>query len=144
MPRHSNSFSRKPFKLSKTEIAFLHEVTCRVDEYDQPRGLTVCEQKFTCICRRAQVYHCKARGLVIKRPNFILNPRTPLKVRVPTIVIREDRNAMGDWVAQPFVLKHDKKLAKERIIKMLGTDVGYDIHAYNVGWYQGKPVMFDW
>lgn len=89
------------------------------------------------IYERTIVYRNKTKGLIVKSPNFILNPNTPLKVRVPTIDLGDN------WFVQPFVKKVDTKLAVELIREQLGK-VHCDLHRWNVGWYDGKPVLFDW
>ena len=127
-----------PFKLSKTLRSEVQEV---IDAHDSGEGgtiITSSENRWRSICKRAVVYHCKDLGLVVKIPNFILNERTPLKVRVPTIRIDQD------FVVQPYVEKVKTKEAYLAILKKLKRDVGYDLHRGNVGWYNGKPVMFDW
>jgi hypothetical protein len=94
------------------------------------------------ICQRADVYRDAKRGYIIKCPNYINNPDTPIAVRVPTINI-----GVGDWVAQPVVKKVDRKRAVDLLRAQLG-DVVCDLHHLNVGWYEenGKlvPKMFDW
>jgi hypothetical protein len=96
---------------------------------------------FKGICKRNKsVYKCVALGVVIKRFNFISNPDTPEKVRVPTIYL----SGFPDWVVQPIVRKTDRKIAVELIRDMLECDVKCDLHYLNVGWWNENPVMFDW
>ena len=88
-------------------------------------------------------YHCKKLGVVVKHPKFILDPRTPLCVRVPTI--RLDKY----WVAQPVVEKRDLWMAVAIIERRMKPYRKYgihpDIHTQNVGWWRGvRPVLFDW
>lgn len=90
------------------------------------------------ICKRRPVYRSKDGLTVLKYSGFIFNADTPLKVRVPT------RDLGNGFVVQPYVQKRNTKEAMKRIIDILGYDVGFDVHYQNVGWYQGKPVMFDW
>lgn len=125
------------FTLSRTERKRLRGVIAFVEEMDFPS----CVSGWHRICKRGPVYLNKGEGIVIKRPNFILNPWTPLKVRVTTIKLTED------WVAQPALLKEDTELAVEIIQNQLGK-VFCDLHKWNVGWIKenGKmtPKMFDW
>lgn len=90
------------------------------------------------ICDRALVYRNKKIGMILKRPNYIDNPDVPKDVCVPTVQL----NKRG-WVVQPIVKKVDRKNAVQLIRKQLG-DIKCDLHHLNVGWYEGKPVMFDW
>lgn len=98
--------------------------------------------------RDLDVYYSKSLNLVLKRPVFILEPRTPLFLRIPTYRVRED------WVAQPIARKTDLKKAVEMIeltlkpYRQLG--ICPDVHVYNVGWHtfdqsnEARPVLFDW
>lgn len=84
-------------------------------------------------------YH-EGLGVVLKRPKFIMETRTPLILRVPTI-------CLGDgWVVQPIARKTNLKAAVEQIKKKLEKFSGIfpDIHTGNVGWIDNKPLMFDW
>ena len=87
-----------------------------------------------------KAYYNKQVGWVVKCPVLILDQRTPLAVRVPTI--RLD----GEWVAQPIVQKNDLKAAYERIKDRLKPFdwIHPDLHVGNVGWFRGEAVMFDW
>lgn len=126
-----------PFKLSKTELKELRKIAEAIDyEVNPPYPNRFGE--WVRISQRASVYKNKKRGLVVKRPNFIYSPMTPLKVRVPTIKL----DKFG-WVVQPFVARINTKRACALIRKQLGNFVS-DLHHLNVGWYKGKPVMFDW
>jgi hypothetical protein len=90
------------------------------------------------ICARVPVYLNKKRNLVVKCPRYIDNPYTPKKFRVPTIKLDE-----FGWVAQPYCQKVRRKEAVELLRKKLKNCV-CDLHHLNVGWYNGKPVLFDW
>ena len=87
-----------------------------------------------------QAFFNKKLGWVVKCPVLILDQRTPLFVRVPTIRLN------CDWVAQPIVIKNDLKVACERIRKQLVSYKGIhpDLHCGNVGWHENTAVMFDW
>jgi hypothetical protein len=123
-----------PFKLSRTDRQELRDTTADIDELGDPKRFG----RWVRICERVPVYLDKERFLVIKQPRLIYNPRTPLKFRVPTIKIDD-----YGWVAQPYCEKYRLKEAVEILRKKLG-DGWYDIHHLNVGWYLGKPVLFDW
>jgi hypothetical protein len=118
---------------SRSERKRLRGVIELIEELDQPQ----CVNGWWKICKRGPVYLHKGDGIIIKRPNFILNSKTPLKVRVPTIKLT------AEWVTQPEVFKYDTDLAVKIIKQQLGK-VFCDLHKYNVGWYRGEPVMFDW
>lgn len=91
-----------------------------------------------------EAFFNKRVGWVVKCPVLILDQRTPLFVRVPTIRLN------CDWVAQPIVIKNDLKVACERIRKQLVSYKGIhpDLHCGNVGWVKiaGElvPRLFDW
>ena len=125
-----------PFKLSRSELKELRQAA--IDIWSNG-----CPKKFgnwSRICKRVPVYLDKKRGIVIKRPNFILNTRTPLKLRAPTIKL--DKNWVG-WVAQPYCEKTRTALAVKLLCIKLGK-LHCDLHNLNVGWYDGEPVLFDW
>lgn len=84
-------------------------------------------------------YH-NGLGVVLKCPRFIMEPRTPLILRVPTI------NLGDGWVVQPIALKTNLKEAVTQIQKKLKKFNGIvpDIHVGNVGWFDGKALLFDW
>jgi hypothetical protein len=98
--------------------------------------------RFQSTYRTLQAYGNRKLGVVVKQQNCILDPRTPDNVRVPTIYLK------NGWVIQPFVKKVKLKRACELIRASLSESykrgVYPDLHTGNVGWYQGKPVMFDW
>lgn len=87
-----------------------------------------------------EAYFNKRIGWVVKCPVFIMDHRTPLGVRVPTI--RLD----NDWVAQPIVQKNNLKTAYTAIKEQLKPFnwIHPDLHCGNVGWYNNQAVMFDW
>lgn len=84
-------------------------------------------------------YH-EGLGIVLKNPRFIMEHRTPLIIRVPTIKLNDG------WVIQPIAVKTNLKEAVDTIKKQLNKHKGVfpDIHVGNVGWYNGKPLLFDW
>lgn len=122
------------FKLSRTDRQELRQIAEDIDEIGDPNRFG----HWVRICQRTPVYLDKERFLVLKQPRFIYNSRTPLKFRAPTIKIDD-----CGWVAQPYCEKYRLKEAVQILRKHLG-EFGYDIHHLNVGWYLGKPVMFDW
>ena len=123
-----------PFKLSKTDLRDFRDIA-EILEEDNP---TVYANWYR-MSPRVPAYRNKERYLVIKRANFILNKWTPLKVRVPTIKL----DGYG-WVVQPYCERYRLKEAIEVIHKQLRKNHGCDLHCGNVGWYMGRPVMFDW
>lgn len=99
-------------------------------------------KKFKSNVREMEAYYNKKLNIVLKNPRFIMENRTPLIIRVPTIKLADG------WVVQPFVSKTNLKMAVEAIRKdlepYLKRGIFPDIHVGNVGWYNGKAVMFDW
>lgn len=90
--------------------------------------------------RKMDAFYHEGLGVVLKCPKFIMEPRTPLVLRVPTI-------SLGDgWVVQPIALKTNLKAAVEEIRTKLKKFKGInpDIHTGNVGWVDNQPLMFDW
>lgn len=85
-------------------------------------------------------YYHKGFGMVVKRPKFIMDKRTPKHIRVPTAVLEDG------WVVQPFVKKINLKAAVNQIRAELKKypNIKPDVHVGNVGWFNGIPVMFDW
>jgi hypothetical protein len=81
-------------------------------------------------------------GLVVKKPAFILEHRLPLVFRAPTI------NLGDGWVCQPILEKKRLKLAFNKLYKDLKPYIKRgiypDIHIGNIGWYNNKPLFFDW
>lgn len=101
------------------------------------KSIKVDGHRFQAICKRVPVYKSKKLNLILKRPALILNEKTPKSVRIPTIEIN------GLWVVQPIANLENNHgaLAILTAVKGLGES---DLHLGNVGWYDGKPVMFDW
>lgn len=81
-------------------------------------------------------------GVVIKKPACILDKYTPKKFRVPTYEL------IDGFVVQPLVSKKHLALAvdiiREDMQPYFKRDGFPDLHVGNVGWYKGKPLMFDW
>jgi hypothetical protein len=97
--------------------------------------------RFNSKYRKMDAFYNKTYGMVVKRPNFIMDKRTPLKLRVPTV------NLGNGWVLQPLVKKTNLKQAVDQIKMQLKNNypnINPDLHVGNVGWYEGKPLMFDW
>lgn len=137
------------FKLDKALVPILNQLARQVGCYLRLHGHNaVLEQwdaqvngtkhTFIRICQRAPVYRCKSLGIIVKRPNFIMTPTTPLAVRIPTIKLD-----VKDWVVQPIAVKRNTNTAVSLIKKQLG-DFYCDLHYLNVGWWNDKPYMFDW
>ena len=128
------------FKLSKQEKTNLLYLSTVLELSDSAGQYGFVRYRST--YRRLQAYASKERGIVLKRPACILDDRTPKKLRVPTISID------NGWVVQPIVRKTDLKLAVEIVRRRAKPYQKYkiypDIHTGNVGWYNGKAVLFDW
>lgn len=97
-------------------------------------------QQFKSTYRQMDAFYNKRLGVVLKRPRFIMESRTPRHLRVPTI------NLGDGWVLQPLVKKTRLKEAVRQIRTELNNypKIKPDIHVGNVGWFDGKPLMFDW
>jgi hypothetical protein len=99
-------------------------------------------KRFKSKSRNLEAFYNKKLGLVIKKPVFILEHRTPAKFRVPTYHIKDD------YVVQPLVSKKNLGPAVRKLRKQmkpyLKKGIFPDLHVGNVGWYNGKPLMFDW
>ena len=128
----------KPFKLSSLERKHLR--LCARDLSDNmqlPKWYRYISRRRKMLC-----FYNKEIGLVIKKPAFILEHRTPLVFRAPTI-------DLGDgWVCQPILEKKRLKLAFNKLHKDLKPYIKRgiypDIHLGNIGWYNKKPLLFDW
>lgn len=92
--------------------------------------------------KNLDAYYNKKLGVVIKFQNFILDSRTPNKFKVPTYKLDEH------YVVQPIVVKKNLALAvsklRAKLKPHLKRGIFPDLHVGNVGWYKGKPLMFDW
>jgi hypothetical protein len=92
--------------------------------------------------RDVNAFYNTKLGVVLKLPACILEPRTPIQFRVPTYVLE------NGWMVQPLVQKINRKKAVDAIRKKmkpyLKMGMWPDLHTGNVGWYKGKPLMFDW
>jgi hypothetical protein len=99
-------------------------------------------RRFKSKTRELDAYYNKKLGVVIKKPVFILEHRTPNKFRVPTFELKDD------YILQPLV---SKKNLGDALVKLrkdmkpyINKGIFPDLHKGNVGWHKGKPVMFDW
>lgn len=99
-------------------------------------------RRFKSTSRKLNAYYNEKLGVVIKKPVFILEHRTPMKFRVPTYELKDD------YIVQPLVSKKDLGGAllklREDMKPYLKRGIFPDLHRGNIGWYQGKPLMFDW
>lgn len=97
--------------------------------------------KYTSTYREMLAFKHKS-GVVVKQPSCIICEATPKSVRIPTIYLG------GGWVAQPVAKKVRLREAMAdinlRLIPYLKRDIYPDVHTGNVGWYDGKAVLFDW
>ena len=121
------------FKFSRAQLKEFRQIAGVL------RNLPMVHANWYRMSKRVPAYRNKKLGLVIKRSNFILNPRTPLKVRVPSITLDQ-----FDWVVQPYCERVKLDVAVQLIKKELSERHNSDLHPGNVGWYKKKPVMFDW
>jgi hypothetical protein len=130
--------SKNKFKINPKGRAFLLYKAELLDSGTPLKGW----KQFKSTYRDMSAYYNTRLGIVLKNPKFILERRTPLKFRVPTI------NLGDGWVVQPIVRKTELsealKSLKKDLKPYLKRGLFPDIHRGNVGWYEGKPVMFDW
>jgi hypothetical protein len=99
-------------------------------------------RRFKSKTRNLDAFYNKKLGLVIKKPVFILEHRTPVKFRVPTYQLK------NDYIIQPLVSRKNlgsavRKL-RNQLKPYLKRGIFPDLHTGNVGWYKNKPLMFDW
>lgn len=126
------------FKINPQIRWYLRETAKRLVLNGKAKGW----KRFKSTYREMDAFYHEGLGVVLKNPKFILEHRTPLILRVPTIKL-----GCG-WVVQPLVRKTDLKLAvgkiKKKLKPYLAKGIFPDIHKGNVGWYCNKPLMFDW
>lgn len=130
--------SKNKFKINSQIRCYLLECAELLDSGENVKGW----KRFKSTYREMSVFYNKSLGVVVKNPKFILDPRTPVSLRVPTV-------KLGDgWVVQPLVRKTELGEAlrslKQDLKPYLKKGIFPDIHSGNVGWYKGKPLMFDW
>jgi len=99
-------------------------------------------RRFKSKTRNLDAFYNKKLGLVIKKPVFIMESRTPVKFRVPTYQLK------NDYIIQPLVSRKNLGLAvrklRNQLKPYLKRGIFPDLHTGNVGWYKNKPLMFDW
>lgn len=99
-------------------------------------------RRFKSTTRVLDAYYNKKLGVVIKKPVFILEEKTPKKFRVPTYELKDG------YIIQPLVSKKNLGLALQKLRDEMKPYIKKglfpDLHKGNVGWYDGKPLMFDW
>ena len=81
------------------------------------------------------------RGVVIKYM-FVVDD-CPADIAIPTLMVKYVVNGM--ICIQPFCSRVNKRLAYLRLRRRFGLyDVPNELNERNVGWFNCKPVMFDW
>lgn len=83
--------------------------------------------------------------LVLKKGLFL--GHAPKNLRVPTVILKPELRSGRVWVCQPLVDKHhrlDALTAVESMLKERKRKTFVDVHEFNVGWYKGNAVLFDW
>lgn len=125
-------------QLSKQNKWFYTTISDLLDDGIKIKGWA----QFKSTYRDMDAYRNTKLGVVLKRPACILEPRTPKQFRVPTFSLE------NGWVVQPLVEKVNLGKAVKTIRKKMQTHLKRglwpDIHVGNVGWYKGKPLLFDW
>jgi hypothetical protein len=126
------------FKISSKVKAFLLHKAELLDSGTPLKGW----KQFKSTYRDMSAYYNTSLGIVLKNPKFILEPRTPLFLRVPTV------NLGDGWVVQPLVRKTQLRAAltalRTKLEPYFKKGIRPDLHVGNVGWYGKKPVLFDW
>mgnify|MGYP003341120851 FL=1 len=126
-------------KLNAGAICCLNDILDLIHSGENVRGWGTYKRSG----RNLDAYYNKKLGIVIKHQHFILETRTPKEFRVPTFKLDN-----GGYVAQPIVEKKNLALAvsklREKLKPHLKRGIFPDLHVGNVGWYKGKPLMFDW
>lgn len=81
----------------------------------------------------------KKEKIIVKNPSLI-DDCWPENFTVPTVETQDENNDIV--FIQPLVNTKNKRRALSILIdKNFKLD---DLHVDNVGWYKGKPVVFDW
>lgn len=95
---------------------------------------------------------CKSSGVAFVGATQVLKlcfvydknlPSPPKEVRVPTLIL--DTKGYTNLMIQPKAIIPSMKERNE-IVKEIRPKVriGYDVHAWNVGRYKKKNLLFDW
>ena len=128
----------KKFRIHSQARCYLLQTAKRLADGAKVKGW----KRYKSTYRQMDAFYHEGLGVVLKNPRFIMEPRTPLILRVPTISLGEG------WVVQPIALKTNLKAAVEQIRTQLEPHLARgifpDIHTGNVGWVDGKPLLFDW
>jgi hypothetical protein len=126
-------------KLNASLIRYFNDVLDLIHTGKKVRGWRTYKRSG----KNLDAYYNKKLGVVIKFQYFILDSRTPNKFKVPTFKLDND-----GYVVQPIVEKKNLALAvsklRTKIKPHLKRGIFPDLHVGNVGWYKGKPLMFDW
>ena len=86
------------------------------------------------------IYRNEKLRLVVKAPSVLYDPPPPTELIVPTVKL------FDGWVVQPLCTFEDRSGAFHSLIRKIGEKDRYswDLHLWNVGRWNGKPVLFDW
>ena len=78
--------------------------------------------------------------LVAKAPSVLSHPPPPDDILAPTVQL------VDGWVIQPLCTFEDRSGAFHALLRKIGEKNRYlwDLHLWNVGRWQGRPVLFDW
>lgn len=124
--------------MKRLETDYLNRVINLLERNVQVPGW----HKFRRKSRNINGFYNRSLGLVIKKPAFILEHRTPVRFRVKTVLLRDG------WVAQPMLvrtrLNEAVGLLRKGLRPYLEAGFCVDLHSGNVGWYGKKPLLFDW
>ncbi len=95
---------------------------------------------------------CKSSGVAfvgeqqVIKECFVFDRSLPTpdkSVRVPTLILQT--NGYSNLMIQPKAEIPSLKERKEMVTEIAPkVRIGYDVHAWNVGKYQKKSVLFDW
>ena len=128
----------KPVDIQRLETDYLNKVVGLLTRGVQVPGW----HKFKHKSRNVNGFYNRRLGLVVKKPAFILEHRTPVRFRVKTVSLKDG------WVGQPLLVRTRLNEAVGRLRKdlkpYLSAGFCVDLHIGNVGWYGKKPLLLDW
>jgi hypothetical protein len=128
----------QPVDIQRLETDYLNRVAGLLS-----RGVQVPDwHKFKSKSRNINGFYNRRLGLVVKKPAFILEHRTPIRFRVKTVTLKDG------WVGQPLLvrtrLNEAVGLLRKGLKPYLSAGFCVDLHSGNVGWYGKKPLLLDW
>jgi hypothetical protein len=127
-----------PFKINPQVRWYLGESAKMLASGKKVKGW----RRFNSKSRKLNAFYNSSLGVVLKKPVFIMDHRTPLALRAPTVYLKDD------WVVQPILKRNDLNEAlaiiQGQLVPHLARGIFPDIHRGNIGWLGKQPLMFDW